>query len=157
MSAGGCHTCGKTERVEACLFCGFSYCSLHRGELGGSVACAGCLEAEHERKQAAKRKREAREQKRAAAKARREGAPEPSEEALPPPPLPEPPKVGPLSYALFAAAPTAAYLWFFLGWLGPRHELPGWVTPAGTALGALVAFVGVWAIAKTRLAPERPQ
>ncbi|MGE0712648.1 MAG: hypothetical protein AB7N76_03380 [Planctomycetota bacterium] len=144
----GCHTCGQPSGLAACLYCGRAFCSLHRGDLAGAAACAGCLKEEHARKAALRQKREAREK----ARARRSGAQDEDEAAAPPPPppLPEPPRTGPVVWGLRAAVPTAIYLWLFLGWLAPRHELPGWSPPAGAVLGALVAFAGVWAIVKTK-------
>jgi hypothetical protein len=131
------------------LFCGRSFCSLHRGELGGAHACAECLQTEHARKKAALVKREQREAKRTAGKARRDGVPLPEPDA-PPAPLPEPPAMGPVAWGLVAALPTALYLWFFLGWLLPRHDMASWIQPAGALVGTAAAFCGVWAIVKTR-------
>lgn len=145
-----CNACEATEGLVVCLFCGHSACSRHRGELDGVATCSGCLSAEHARRSA---RSKAAAQPIAAPAA--VGALVPDAAPEPPAPLPEPGT--PLhvhGLALLAGAAMGGYLWWFLGWLTPRHDLPGWLAPAGGAAGGLIALLGVWAIAKTHLAPE---
>lgn len=70
-----------------------------------------------------------------------------------PRPLPEPKSgVVPVVYALAAALPSGAYVYWMAGRLSsPEAPLADWVAPAGASAAALLAFAGVWAIARTRL------
>lgn len=150
-----CRTCASTAGLTACLFCGHAFCSLHRGELEGVAACTACLKAEHERRERVKRGGSAR----AAAPRPEGGAPLELKvaPAPPPPPLHEPgtPAVVHL-LALVAGGAMGGYLWWFLGWLRGRHEwLPARLPLAGAIVGGLLAALGVWVIAKTRIAPEQ--
>lgn len=146
-----CKSCDAQAGLTVCLFCGHSFCSLHRGELEGAIACTACLQAEHARRSA--------RAKAAAPAARPVVAVEaPTAPTATPEPLPLPEPGTPLQVHLLALAAGAAmggYLWWFLGWLSPRHDLPGWVAQVGAAAGGLLTLLGVWAIAKTHLAPER--
>ena len=134
-----CHTCGVEEGLELCLYCGRSFCAIHRGQLDGVATCSPCLKAEHARKH---------KPKRAAAVA----APATTVEvaARPLAPLPEPKGWMPLLWGFAAALPCGGYLYYLFGWLTTEHELQGWVQSAGSAAGAAFVFAGVWAIAKSR-------
>lgn len=145
-----CRTCTRADDLATCLFCGHAFCALHRGDSGGAVACTECLQAEFTRKSEAEARRKARA---AEAAAPDPLAAKPATDTAPPAPLrplPEPPGNAPLGWGVAAAAPTAIYLYVFLGWLTRAQELAGWVLPLGTALGAAFAFAGVWAIVKSR-------
>lgn len=147
-----CKTCQAGAGTVTCLFCGHAFCAVHRGELDGVAACTACLQAEHQRR-AARGKSGA-----APRQSGRAGAPsEGPAVAVPPPPLPEP--GSPLlvhGLSLLAGGGMGLYLWWLVGWLRARHEqLPEWLAPAGGVAGGLLAGLGVWIIAKTRLAPEQ--
>jgi len=132
-----------------CLFCGHAFCLNHRGERGGVAACVPCLEAEAARAAAAARRSTA---VAAGADAPASGAPAAAAAPAAPRPHAAPADKGwrPVGWALVAAAPTGAYLYWLLGWLAARHPLPAWGLPVGVAAGAAFAFVGVWAIVKSR-------
>lgn len=152
MQRLSCKTCATTDAV-ICLDCGHPFCSLHRGDLDGVPTCTGCLKEVKARKQRAAERAQQQQARAEEAAARRVGTPGEaagSDATKPLAPLPEPAGSGPLLWGVKAALPTAIYFWFFLGWLAKTQELAAWVQPAGTAVFSAVAFVGVWAIAKTR-------
>lgn len=143
-----CKRCAAAEAVEVCLFCGHGFCPLHRGERGGLAACVPCLEAEAARRAAPRAAAAA-----AAPPQRAREAPDPAPREAPPPPtlLPEPPGWTPVLWGLVAALPAGGYLYWLVGALAARgHELPPWAAPAGAAAAAGFAFLGVWAIVKSR-------
>ncbi len=139
-----CKSCEAGADLAVCLYCGHSFCALHRGESGGLPCCTPCLKAERARKTRP-------------LLSRRDRSSEPTVEVgapVAPPaelrPLPEPKGWAPVLWGLGAAGGTAAYLHVFLAWLVRRHDLIDWLAQAGTGLGALVAFAGVWAVVKSR-------
>lgn len=150
-------SCAVAEALEVCLFCGHAFCANHRAEQDGLPACTGCLKAAHQQKQARAAQAAAAPAVAGRAAVSSDSGAGPIQVQVPPPrPLPEAPRwISPL--AAFAALPAAGYTWWFVGWLSGRHDLPGWVQPAGTALAALTVFGGVWVIAKSRLSPAAPE
>jgi len=148
-----CQACQATEGLEVCLFCGRHACARHRGAKDGVTACTQCVKATARPKPTPRAAAD--RQGPAASRTERveAGVPSPAVQTAPPP-LREPPSPWrPVGWGLGAAVPSALYLWFFLGWLAEGPDgAPEWVPAAGTAAGALVAFGGVWLIAKTRSA-----
>lgn len=148
-----CKTCNTGAGLQVCLFCGHSYCGAHRGERDGAIACAPCLEAEHGR-------RSARSKVTAAAKTSDRAAPangagdwmHVGPATPPPPPLKEPVFWTPILAGASAAIITAAYLWFFLGWLLASNPALPWAQPAAAAVGAAAVFFALWIIVKSRTA-----
>jgi hypothetical protein len=145
-----CKACGIDDGLEVCLYCGHSFCSHHRGESGGVPACTECLRAESSRK---------RKPAKVAPPAppARGGQPEPAVqvEERTPAPLPEP-KSGltPVLSGLGAALCAAGYVYWMIPKISASTEgveLASWVQPAGAGAAGLVAFLGVWAIVKTKL------
>lgn len=152
-----CKTCQTPTGAVTCLFCGHAFCPVHRGELDGVTACTACLQAEHQRRAARGKsgpapRQSARGVAPSEAQVGASVAPVPA-----PPPLPEP--GSPLlvhGLSLLAGGGMGLYLWWLAGWLRARHEqLPEWLAPASGVAGGLLAGLGVWIIAKTRLAPEQ--
>lgn len=154
-----CKTCKAADGLVVCLFCGHPFCGAHRSERDGAAACTACQEAEHARSSGRAAVSKAVDSARVAIGSPVADLPGPGvvtavkvEGVAPPPPLPEAGWLPVLAGGVAGGA-TGAYLWFFLRWLFSNEVMieATWPHHAGTALGAALAFGGVWIITKSRL------
>lgn len=145
-----CKTCATESTLQVCLFCGHSFCSVHRTERDGVPCCTACNEAEHARASGRAKAASARVGQAVGAPVPGAGAGRPQADAAaappPPPPAPEP-GWWPLLGGLAAAGLAGAYLWWLVRWL----EAPGYAPHAAAGAGAAFVFGAVWLILRSRL------
>jgi hypothetical protein len=143
-----CTTCAAPTGLQTCLFCGHTFCSSHRTERDGAIACTACNEQEHARRKAVS------DRAKVAARTAPVGGPVEGGPSLPLPPPKPAPDAGwaPLLIAACVACLAGAYVWHFLGWaLADQAGLPEWLRPAGTIAGGGLVLGGVWIIVKSRM------